>query len=197
MKRRLIFTHELLLRFVPMSRLPNTRFAATLCLLFGLTATNGYAQYPDSSDVASPEAIVTAAYEAIMRAPGENYNWPRFRSLFIPTANLIPNTEQSGGQFTVLSTEDFIARADAGTNIGGPNDRGFAEEAVHNIVEQYGDIAHVFSHYQKHFWEDDRIFGRGINTFQLVKNDGRWWIVGIAWDETTGAGPIPQRYGGQ
>lgn len=162
-----------------------------------LTAAKGFAQYPDASDVATPEAIVTAAYESIMRAPGENYNWARFRSLFIPTANLIPNAEQSGGEFLVMTPEDFIARADAGTNVGGPNDRGFAEEAVHNIVEEYGDIAHVFSHYQKHFWEDDRILGRGINTFQLVKTDGRWWIVGIVWDETTGAGPIPQRYWGQ
>ncbi len=153
--------------------------------------------FPVAEDVATPEAIVTAAYESIMRAPGERYDWDRFRSLFLPQANLIPNTEQSGGKFTVLSPEDFIARVDPGTNVGGPNDRGFAEEAVHNVVEEYGDIAHVFSHYQKHFWDDAQILGRGINTFQLVRNEGRWWIVGIAWDEETGAGPIPSRYRGE
>lgn len=56
-----------------------------------------------SSDVASPEAIVAATYESIARAPGENFDWKRFRSLFLPTATLIPSTEQRGGSFDILS----------------------------------------------------------------------------------------------
>lgn len=170
---------------------------AVLLILAVVAAGEARAQYPAPEDVATPEALVDAAYDAIKRAPGENYNWDRFRSLFIPGANLIPNTEQAGGEFLIMSPEDFIQRVEATTNAEDPNDRGFAEEAVFNLVEEYGDIAHVFSHYQKHLWNDDRILGRGINTFQLVRNSDRWWIVGIVWDETTGAGPIPAKYGGQ
>ena len=175
------------------------RLLSLLALLLFVNAVPVYAQteYPLPEDVVSPEAIVEAAYAAIQRAPGENYDWDRFRSLFIPQATLIPNTEQAGGQFLVLSPEDFIARIEKGTNIGGPNDQGFAEEAVFNKVEHYGDIAHVFSTYQKHFWKQDQILGRGINTFQLVHNGGRWWITGIAWDEENGAGPIPEKYRAQ
>ncbi len=167
-----------------------------LCLSLLLAIAAPLAAQPRASDVASPEALVTAAYEAIQRAPGERYDWARFRSLFLPQARLIPNAEQSGGAFVVHTPDTFAALVDSFTVVGGPQDRGFAEEQVHAEVEQYGDIAHVFSTYQKRFWGSDQILGRGINSFQLVRHDGRWWIVGIIWDETTGAGPIPAAYGG-
>ena len=149
-----------------------------------------------ADDVASIEAIVAATYESIERAPGENYDWDRFSSLFLPQAILIPNTEQRQGQFSVLSVQGFIDWIDANTNVGGPNDKGFAEEGYHLQIDRYGDVANAMSTYQKHFYGDEQILGRGINSFQLVWNDNRWWIAGIAWDEMTGAGPIPDMYGG-
>jgi hypothetical protein len=167
---------------------------AVLLIAFTSTTALAQMQYPLPDDVDSPEGIVNAAYAALQRAPGAEFQWDRVRSLFIPQANLIPNTEQTGGEFRVLSLEDFIKWIDGATPIGGTNDKGFTEEAIHNRVEHYGDIAHVFSTYQKHFWEDDQILGRGINTFQLVYNADRWWITGIVWDEENGAGPIPDTY---
>lgn len=150
---------------------------------------------PRASDVESPEAIVEAAYAAIAREPGAPFDWDRFRALFLPEARMIPNTEQRQGSFDVLTPEDFIAWIEQYTPPpGDPNDHGFQEEQISAEVVRYGDIAHVFSTYQKHFWGSDEILGRGINSFQLVMHDGRWWIVGIAWDEESGAGPIPPAY---
>lgn len=168
-------------------------------LLLMLFAVPAFAQTPEPrpEDVASPLAIVEAAYASIARAPGADYDWERFRSLFLPRATLISNTEQTGGAFIVRSPEEFVNVFKAATNIGGPNDKGFAEESIHNIVSRYGDIANVMSSYQKHFWNDDRILGRGVNSFQVVYHDGRWWIVSIIWDEENGAGPIPPQYLGQ
>lgn len=164
-----------------------------LALNLSITA-NAQTEYPIAEDVASPEAIITAAYESLARAPGENYDWDRFRSLFIAEAKLIPNKEQTGGSFAVLTPQGFIDWADRVTVIGGANDKGFAEEAIHNKIERYGDIAHAFSSYQKHFWKDSNILGRGINSFQMVYHENRWWITGIIWDEETGAGIIPNQY---
>jgi hypothetical protein len=150
---------------------------------------------PRPADVESPEAIVLAAYASIAREPGQPFDWERFRSLFLPDARLIPNTEQRQGEFDVLSPEGFIEWIDGVTpSLGDANDRGFQEEQVSAEVVRYGDVAHVFSTYQKHFWGSDEILGRGINSFQLVQNSGRWWIAGIAWDEENGAGPIPAEY---
>lgn len=173
------------------------RLTAALATASSLAlATPLAAQAPaaNPADVASPQALVDAAYDAIARKPGERYDWTRFHSLFLEGAHLIPDIEQNGGEFTILSPADFTAWADRVTNVGGPDDRGFREVGVHNVVEEYGDIAHVFSTYQKHFWDDDQVLGGGINSFQMVRKDGRWWITGIIWDEPSGAGPIPEKY---
>lgn len=148
----------------------------------------------DSAEVATPEAIVSALYDAINRPPGENFDWDRLRTLFLPTATMIPSVEQTGGEFRVLSVDEFIAWVDEHTIVGGADDAGFQEEQIASRVERYGDVAQVFSTYQKRFWGADEILGRGINAIQLVHTDGRWWVVSVIWDEEAGAGPLPKRY---
>ena len=155
------------------------------------------AQDQRAEDTATPESIVAATYESIERQPGGDFDRDRFRNLFLSEARFIPNTEQRDGAFDVISTEEFIEWITSATTIGGADDRGFAESGVHNVIEQYGDVAHAFSTYEKHYWGETEVLGRGINSFQLVNQGGRWWIVGIVWDEDYAAGPIPPRYGGK
>lgn len=172
-----------------------TAIAASLLTLFSLlSASETHAQEANAEDVATPDAVVSAAYEAIARAPGGDFDWPRFRSLFLPQAQLIPSTEQTGGDLVVMSVDDFVSWIDEGTAVGGANDQGFSEDGIHNLTERYGDVAHVFSTYEKHLYGQSQNLGRGINTFQMIWNEGRWWITSIAWDEEIGAGPIPARY---
>lgn len=149
---------------------------------------------PRAADVASPEAIIDAAYGAITRAPNQPPDWDRFRSLFLPGARLVPNVEQTQGEFRVMTPEDFIAWANGLWDLEDPDDPGFTEEQVAVTVERYGDIAHAFSTYQSRFYGSDEVLGMGINSFQLVQNGGRWWIAGIVWDDESGAGPIPPGY---
>lgn len=95
---------------------------------------------------------------------------------------MIPNTEQTGGTFTTHTVESFITWIDESwkrVGIGSPNDRGFAESHVAGVTEQYGDIAHVMSIYEKHRWGETQVLGRGINSIQMVRKDGRWWITSI------------------
>lgn len=99
------------------------------------------------------------------------------RSLYIPEATMIPSLEQTGGDFRVLTVEDFIGWVDEGTVIGGPDDQGFREEGIANRIERYGDVAQVFSTYQKRFWDDEEILGCGVNAIQLVHYDERWWVA--------------------
>ena len=35
---------------------------------------------------------------------------------------------------------------------------------------------------------------RGINSFQLVRHGGRWWVVSIMWQAETPQTPIPAEY---
>lgn len=167
-----------------------------LLILATVLAAPAAAQTPEPrpADVASPEAIIEAAYAAIAREPNQSPDWDRFRSLFLPGARLVPNVEQTQGEFRVMTPEDFIVWANGLWDIEDPDDPGFVEEQVAITVERYGDIAHAFSTYQSRFYGSEEVLGLGINSFQLVQNGGRWWIAGIVWDDESGAGPIPPRY---
>jgi hypothetical protein len=165
-------------------------------LVTALAAGSAGAQEVEAipSDVESPRSIVLAAYAALAREPAKDYDWDRFRTLFLEGALLIPNAEQTGGVFTPLSVEGFISWVDEFTDLSAATDRGFIEGEIHRVEERYGDIAHVFSTYEKHYWGDESVLGRGVNSFQTVRNDGRWWITSIIWDEPTGGEQIPERY---
>jgi len=147
--------------------------------------------------VASPGALISAAYEAISRAPGEPSDWDRFRSLHLPDAVLVPATEQMDGEFRPMSVDEFIAWAEAWLQeampIGSESDTGFFEREVHAVTERYGDIAHVMSTYAAGV-PGTEAQPAGVNSMQLVFDGQRWWMVSVIWDEIPGAGPIPEKY---
>ena len=151
-------------------------------------------QAANHSDVSSPEALVKALYETVTRRPGENFDWARARTLFLPSARMIPNLEQTGGELRVLTVEDFISWVDQHTTVGGPEDKGFEEREVATVVEQFGDIAHAFSTYEKGFYGLTDVLGRGINSIQMIRREGRWWVTQIVWDEESSGKMIPRRY---
>jgi hypothetical protein len=145
-------------------------------------------------DLQSIDGVLATLYGAVQRPPGEGFRWDLLRAVAHPEAVMIPSTEQQEGRFVFLSVDDFIEWADGVSDIGGPEDRGFAEEEITRRVERFGDVAQVFSTYQAHLWDDEEILARGINAITLVWNEGRWWVASIAWDEEVGAGPIPDNY---
>ncbi|HEX7051845.1 MAG TPA: hypothetical protein VF188_16685 [Longimicrobiales bacterium] len=146
----------------------------------------------DPADVASIDAIIAAVYDVISGPAGEPRDWDRMRSLFVPGARLIPvRVPESGpARAMQLSVEDYIERAGPQLEEGG-----FFEREVANRTERYGHIAHVFSTYEsRRTAEDPEPFARGINSFQLLYDGGRWWIVTIYWDAERPGQPIPDRY---
>lgn len=140
----------------------------------------------DPADVASLDAIMVAIYGVISGPAGEKRDWDRMRSLFTSNARLMP-LGQTG--LRSGSVEDYIATS-------GPllEQRGFFESEIARRVERYGDIAHVFSTYEARNALDGPVIMRGINSFQLVRHDGRWWVVSIMWQQETPANPIPPEY---
>ena len=184
--------------------LKNTTKVALLSVLLVLVAAppalRAQSNVPieaDPADVASPGAIRKAAYDAISRAPGEPIDWDRFRSLHLPDAVLVPATEQTGGEFIVMSVDDFIAWVDAWQEetapIGSEADLGFFEREINAVTERYGDIAQTMSTYAKGVHGGEPQLA-GINSMQMVFDGTRWWMVSIIWDEIPGAGPIPAEY---
>jgi hypothetical protein len=143
-------------------------------------------------DVKSPEAIVAAVYDVISGGKGQQRNWDRMRSLFVPDARLIPAIAGKDGHndALMLSVDGYIDRS--GTRL---ISTGFFERSIHNEMEQFGNIVQIWSTYEsRHSPKDPEPFARGINSFQLLKDGNRYWVVNIFWDSETPNKPIPLKY---
>jgi heme-degrading monooxygenase HmoA len=145
---------------------------------------------PPTEDVALIDAIIHAVYAAISGPAGPR-DWDQFRSLFAPGARLIPVRETpQGAKAVVLDVEAYIERVGAYFEA-----HGFFEHELARRTEQFGNVAHAFSTYASyHAAQDTAPFSRGINSFQLLRDGPRWWIVTVFWDaERTGLA-IPPAY---
>jgi len=145
------------------------------------------------ADVASIDAIITAAYDSISGPAGQKRDWARERSLFYPGARLIPTAkpdESNNLAPEMLDVDGFIARVEPYFA-----EHGFYEKEIARRTEQFGQIAHVWSTYEsRHNSDDPKPFMRGINSIQLFYDGGRWWIVTIYWQQESPEHPIPERY---
>ena len=144
------------------------------------------------SDVATMDAIIAAVYDVISGPAKTTRNWDRFRSLFIPGARLIPTGRRQTGEVgsRVLTPEDYIQRSSPLLERDG-----FFEREISRRAESFGNIAHVFSTYEsRHAKDDAKPFARGINSFQLMNDGLRWWIVTIFWQGEDEKNPLPSRY---
>ncbi len=149
----------------------------------------------DPSDVESIEAIVAAAYDVISGPAGKKRDWKRERSLFISGARLIPTAVDAGRNDVdlapqVLDVDAYIARVEPYFATAG-----FYENEVARRVEQFGQIAHVWSTYEsRHDPNDAKPFMRGINSIQLFNDGSRWWILTIYWQHESRQHAIPEKY---
>jgi hypothetical protein len=148
----------------------------------------------DSSDVQSVDAIIAALYDVISGPVGQERDWNRFRSLFLPSANLVPVFQDPQGtvQTIEMTPDDYIQRS--GVQLV---KMGFFESEIARVEERFGNMVHVFSTYEGFRGDDlETPFVRGINSIQVLFKDGRWWVASIAWQpEQVPAGIVlPDRY---
>jgi len=162
-----------------------------LCCASVLSAQEATAPTAEAADVASVDAIMTAVYDVISGEAGVQRDWSRMRSLFLPGARLIPSWRTDAGEIghRYLTVEEWIDQA---TGFFAENP--FFETEVFRVEERYGHIAHAFSTYESRRELDGAPFTRGINSFQLLYDGRRWWIVNIFWQGESAAEPIPGRY---
>jgi hypothetical protein len=150
------------------------------------------AQEVDPADVASMDAIIAAVYDVISGEAGEARDWDRWHSLFAEGATLSAVQRRPDGSIGRAR----MTPASYATNSGPILERdGFFEREIGRVTEEYGLIAHAFSTYESLRSADDEApFARGINSFQLMNDGERWWVVSVFWQGESPAYPIPDRY---
>ncbi len=155
-----------------------------------MSSTDHASLKPRAEDVASPDAIVKAVYEALSGPAGKR-NWQRLRSLYLPGARLIPigNRIHAEGNTHVMSVDEWIE------DIAGYfEEHAFYIREIQRHSDRFGNMIQAFSTYEAYSDPDDPRKTRGIRAMQLLYRDDRWWIVNVMWDNETRQNPIPGEY---
>jgi len=182
------------------------KLTAVVTLCFCLACINASAQNPAPQpsptpapasapsarpgDVDSIEHIIAAVYDVISGPPGPR-DWDRFRSLFVPGARLIPTRRDDKGVVSAraLTPDEYETRGQAFFS-----KEGFFENQLAAHMDSWDSIAHVWSTYESRHAKGEKPFARGINSFQLMNDGSRWWIVSIYWEQEDAKHPLPEKY---
>ncbi|MBL7700744.1 MAG: peptidase M61 [Ferruginibacter sp.] len=140
----------------------------------------------NAADVAEIDGIIKALYDVISGPAGPR-NWDRFRSLFHKDAYMAAfNAKKELRKFSpaqyVQNNGPFFMK------------NSFNEKEIGRTVNQFGTVAQVFTAYEFNAGTTPPTTKRGINSVELIKEKGRWFIMSVTWDEETKEQPIPPAY---
>ena len=148
-----------------------------------MAAAAAAAAPPSKADLAGIDQALRGVYEVSAGPPGRTREFDCMRTLFAPGATLKaigPNGLHGG------TLEDYISR-----NAKILEEKGFTERELGRRTEVWGGLATAWSAYDGRT-ADGSFHERGINSFQLVKIDGKWVVASILWQEETPANPLPR-----
>ncbi len=137
-----------------------------------------------NSNTTTVEGCVSEVLRCIS-APTED--WETFRGLFMASADftVVGDANNMGLRATNFAMEDFIRL------FLNSADRTIVEVELRKEIDEYNGIAHVWQTYEATVGNSTN---RGINSYQLVWHNDRWWICNVIWSNDTNGVPIPYRY---
>lgn len=162
------------------------KFALVLAL--ALTPLSARADTPDTA-YQSAEAVVRELYRHVTVEKGHVTDWETVRTLFIPEAVIVLRVSKEGSQtFDVQGwIDDFVAWNNKARVV----ERGFSETIVRMKPRVFRDIANVFVLYEARITDSDKPPTVGVDSIELIRKDGRWWIAAITNDLVNAEHPIP------
>ncbi|WP_162054053.1 hypothetical protein [Pontibacter pamirensis] len=143
------------------------------------------------ADVASIEAITAAGLKIISGPKGQQRDMEAFKALFLPGAQMGGVFYKGDSSFVRLTTvENFAERnGPAYANLG------FYENQLALRIKRFGNLATAFQTYETRTGSPTgKVEDRGVNTYQLVYDQGRWWIASLLFTPETEKAPLPEKY---
>ena len=165
-------------------------FFAVLIFLFGLSPL--YAQQLMESNpnaLKSIDGIVNEMLRIVSGEEGRKRNWQDFRNLFLSSARLTVLYQDTSFNLPIetVTLDEFIEYM--GDDY---YDEDFIEYELGKSVEEYNGIANVFQSYYVQDGEGNAEMG--INSYQLVYFNDRWWIANLVWTGDGNGVPVPKKY---
>jgi len=140
---------------------------------------------------ANPEAIVRGLYAAVSIEPGKKHDWKYVRSFFAPRAVLA--VRKTPTTMEIIDVDEFVKWFVDDVERFKMEANGFEESIEKLKLIEFGDMAHCLVVYKARLkTPPDRPGQLGLDSFHLLKKDGRWWIVSIANDVVTAQRPLPK-----
>ena len=172
--------------------LKNSPILASLCALLLMTSlASSFFKNPEEEIIfTDPEKLVRGLYASVTFEPGTVPNWENVGRFFIP--EVIFAVRQTRTSMAVLDWDGFVAWWESDIERHKMKEKGFVESVEKMKMTIYGNIAQVFVVYKARFMTPDNLPGQlGLDSFSLMKKDGRWWIVSLANDVITPDNPLP------
>ncbi len=152
------------------------------------------AETPPAADVSTVGGVVEALYRAVSFAPGGEPDWLLLRHLMLPGAVLaqpVPGSDQ----VELLTVEEYIGGFEQALDSSTLRKTGFLGTAARVSTTVYGRLAHCLVVFEA--TTDPAAMEplhRGVESIQLVRTGGRWWITVIATEFERPGLPIPEDF---
>jgi hypothetical protein len=161
----------------------------------------GHADWPaakNPSDVDSVDHLIASLYDVVSGPAGER-DWDRFRSLFVPDGRIVSIVPESAatkraparkGDADFLTPDMFVQQNDSYFKANG-----FFERSIAIRVEKFGNLVEVWSTAELRDAKDDaKPSARGIDSFQIVRAHGRFWIASLLIEHEREGVTLPAKY---
>ena len=122
------------------------------------------------------DSVIAEMYDQVCFEKGQRPDWKRQAEIFAPDARMVRINDSGVFEFDQESYRvNFEAMIDLGEM---PS---FWEGELWRETRQFGDMAHVLSAYETRRSRGGEVMNRGVNSIQLFRRDGRWWISAMIW----------------
>ncbi|MFC2165852.1 nuclear transport factor 2 family protein [Acidobacteriota bacterium] len=136
------------------------------------------------------EGVVQKLYDLVTFDAGSTPDWDEVKSLFIDKAIVVLRTGRDNSTVFTLQgfVDDFVNFIEKAKVV----ETGFKEEIKRIKPMVFGDIATVLVLYEASIPGRKRPPQQGVDSFSLIKKDGRWQIVSIINEIPTPSNPLPE-----
>lgn len=138
------------------------------------------------------ESVVTEIYKLVSFEKGTTPDWEKVKSLFIDDAVIVLRTSRDS--MKVLSKQGFVDLFIHDIEKYQLDQRGFKETVISTKTTVFGNIAHCIVVYEVSVLDGSMPPMRGVDSFQLMKKNGRWYIVAITNEIPGPDNPIPEEF---
>ena len=171
----------------------NVFYPLGLALFMALSASGTAPQTAGSGPevFSDPESLVRGLYAAVSFGPGKPADWGYVRKFFLPEAVIAVRKTRT--TMEVQNVDMFIQWFEDDAKKFKMEEKGFEEVVEKLKLTVFGDTAQCLVVYKARLKTPPDTPGQfGLDSWALMKKDGRWWVVSVTNDVVTPQRLLPE-----